>query len=76
MGRDSIGEVQISESQERCERGDTKVYGEDYGVFHGAGVSADRRIQTDRALEERRVQKAPLSPEVYLIGSQTIGQNR
>ncbi|GAI16383.1 unnamed protein product, partial [marine sediment metagenome] len=32
--------------------------------------------QTDRAIEENRIQETPISPEVYPVRSWAIGQER
>ena len=44
-----------------------KVYRKSYGIFQGTGIQIDKKIQTDRAVEENRIQKAPISQEVYLV---------
>jgi len=36
----------------------------------------DKKIQADRAAEENRIQKAPISPEIYPVRSLVVGQNR
>ena len=69
MNRDSAGEVQIYWAKESRERSDTVVYTGGYGVFQSTGIPTDKAIQTDRAVEENRIQKTSISQEEYPIRS-------